>query len=171
VHVAVVDDADGRFAERLIHDLHEALPPVVLHPIGLTPHANETLHTAEGPVPAQEALAAAQIIVGPWTMATPYVVHGETDMEMLAAVSASPGQKLLIPTPEPGWNWAGVGRWEMDTAVKQTIRAVKQLIAGQVVKGKSGPNIGAIIGTVIFIFLLLNMLPMLLALILGQFTF
>ncbi len=164
VHVAVVDDADGRFAERLIHDLHEALPTVVLHPIGLTAVANETLHTADEPMPAQEALAAAQIIVGPWTMATPYVVHGETDMEMLAAVSASPGHKLLIPTPEPGWDWAGVGRWEMDTAVRQTIRAVKQLIAGQVVKSKSGPHLGTIIGVVVFIFLLLNLLPIVLTL-------
>ncbi len=161
VHVAVVDDADGRFAERLIHDLHEALPTVVLHPIGLTPQANETLHTADEPLPAQEALATAQIIVGPWTMATPYVVHGETDMEMLAAVSASPGHKLLIPTPEPGWDWAGVGRWEMDTAVRQTIRAIKQLIAGQVVKSKSGPSLGTIIGVVVFIFILMNLLPML----------
>lgn len=161
VHVAVVDDADGRFAERLMHDLHEALPTVVLHPIGLTPQANEKLHTADEPLMATEALAAAQIIVGPWTMATPYVVHGETDMEMLAAVSASPGHKLLIPTPEPGWDWAGVGRWEMDTAVRQTIRAVKQLIAGQVVKSKSGPSLGTIIGVVVFIFILMNLLPML----------
>jgi hypothetical protein len=161
VHVAVVDDGDGRLAERLIHDLHEALPTVILHPIGLTPQANETLHTADEPIPAPEALAAAQIIVGPWTMATPYVVHGETDMAMLAAVSASPGHKLLIPTPEPGWDWAGVGRWEMDTAVRQTIRAVKQLVAGQVVKSKSGPNLGTVIGVILFLFLLVNLLPML----------
>ncbi|HRQ37730.1 MAG TPA: DUF5671 domain-containing protein [Chloroflexota bacterium] len=161
VHVAVVDDADGRFAERLIHDLHEALPTVILHPIGLTPQANETLHTADEAMPAPEALAAAQIIVGPWTMTTPYVVHGETDMEMLAAVSASPGHKLLVPTPEPGWDWAGVGRWEMDTAVRQTIRAVKQLIAGQVVKSKSGLNLGTVIAVVLFLFLLVNLLPML----------
>ncbi|NJN54538.1 MAG: hypothetical protein HC804_07160 [Anaerolineae bacterium] len=40
VHVAVVDDEDGRFGERLLHDLHEALPNLILHPIGLTPQAS-----------------------------------------------------------------------------------------------------------------------------------
>lgn len=119
----------------------------------------------------RDVLSTAQIIVGPWTMATPYVVHDETDMEMLAAVSASPGHKLLIPKPEPGWDWAGVGPWEMDTAVRQTIRAVKQIIAGQAVKSKSGPPLGTILGVVLFFFLLLNLLPMFLSIMLEQFVF
>lgn len=148
VHVAVVDDEDGRFGAQLIHALHQALPGVILHPVGLTPAANETLHTAGEPTPARQILNTAQLIVGPWTMTTPYVLHGETDLEMLAAIANSPGHKLLIPTPEQGWAWAGVGRWETDTAVKKTIRAVKQFIAGQTVKDKSGLSPGPLFGII-----------------------
>jgi hypothetical protein len=163
VHVAVVDDEDGSFGQRLINALHQAIPNAILHPIGLTAAAKETLHTADDLLPAREILSTARIIVGPWTMATPYVIHGETDMEMLAAVSASPARKLLIPKPEPGWDWAGVGTWEMDTAVKQTIFAVKQFMAGQPIHGRKGFSAGMIIGIIIGVFLLLQTLLMVLS--------
>lgn len=162
VHVAVVDDEDGRFGEKLIAAIHKAVPNAILHPIGLTAAANEALHTADEPLPAGEVLKSAQIIVGPWTIATPYVVHGETDMEMLAAVSASPGHKLLIPKPEQGWDWAGMGKWNAETAVKQTINAVKQIIAGQAVNEKKGINISTVIAIAVGVFILLNLLPILL---------
>lgn len=136
VHLAIVDDEDGRFGATLIAAIHQAIPNAILHPIGLTPAANETLHTSEETMPVQEVLGKSQIIIGPWTIATPYVLHGETDLEMLAAVSASPAHKLLIPKPEEGWDWAGVSSWEADTAVKQTVRAVRRLIAGKSVSQK-----------------------------------
>ncbi len=136
VHLAIVDDEDGRFGETLITALHKAIPNAILHPIGLTAAANETMHTSEETMPAREALGKSQIIVGPWTMATPYVLHGNTDMGLLAAVSTSSAHKLLIPKPEAGWDWAGIGSWEADTAVKQTVWAVKRLIAGKSVSPK-----------------------------------
>lgn len=162
VHVAVVDDEDGRFGQLLIQALHQAIPNAILHPVGLTLAANETLHTADDPMPAQQILSTAQIVVGPWTMATPYVLHGETDMAMLAAVSASPGRKLLIAKPEAGWEWAGLGAWNVDTAVKQACKAVKQLIVGETVQTKRH-SLGAILGAIFFIFVLLNLLPLLIS--------
>ena len=69
-------------------------------------------------------------------MATPYVNHGDTDLDALAAIATSPAHKLLIPKPEPDWDWSGIGAWETETAVQQTIRSVEQLISGQPVKEK-----------------------------------
>ncbi len=91
-------------------------------------------------------------------MATPYVVQGETDMALLAAVSASKAHKLLIANPEPGRDWAGEGTWEMDTAVKQTITAVKRFIAGQPINGRKSLGAGQIIGIIIAAFILLFVL-------------
>ena len=128
VHIVVVDDKDGLFGQMLIAALQKAIPNAILHPLGLTPDAVEAMNNGEDPLPVGEILSTAQIIVGLWTIATPYVVHGETDLDTLAAISTSPGHKLLIPKPEQNWDWVGVGKWQTETAVKQTIRSIKQLI-------------------------------------------
>ncbi len=161
VHVVVVDDDDGRFGQKLIAALQQAIPDIILHPLGLTTDAVKTLNNVDNPPPTSEILENAQIIVGPWTMATPYVIHGDTDMNTLVAISSSPGHKLLIPKPEPDWDWSGVGEWESETAVKQTICSVKQLIAGKSVKTKKGYSLGTAIAIGFGIFVLINLLPLL----------
>jgi len=92
-------------------------------------------------------------------------------MDMLTAVSTSPAHKLLIPKPEEGWDWAGVSQWESETAVKQTIRAIKQLIAGQAVKAKKGYGLGTVIAVVAGILVLLNLLPILFVLPMFMFGY
>ena len=161
VQVAVVDDENGRFGQTLITAIQQALPHAILHPIGLTPEASAAMNTEEPPTPLAEVLAAAQIIVGPWTMATPYVNHGDTDLDALAAIATSPAHKLLIPKPEPNWDWAGQSEWEMETAVQQTIRSVKQLIAGELVKEKKGYSLGTAVAIGFGVFALINLTPLL----------
>jgi hypothetical protein len=119
------------------------------------------MNNVETALPTGELLATAEIIVGPWTMATPYVVHGQTDLNMLAAISASPAHKLLIPKPEPDWDWAGVEEWQAETAVQQVIYSVKQLIAGQTVKAKKAYSLGNAIAIGLAIFVLISLLPFL----------
>jgi len=161
VRVVVVDDEDGRFGQKLIAALHQAIPNAILYPLGLTPDAVAVMKNVEAALPTGELLAAAEIIVGPWTMATPYVVHGQTNLNTLAAISASPAHKLLIPKPEPDWDWAGVDEWQAETAVQQVIYSVKQLIAGQTVKAKRGYTLGNAIAIGLVIVVLINLLPFL----------
>ena len=161
VQVAVVDDENGRFGQTLIAALQQALPNVILHPIGLTPEAIAVMNTEETPPPLAEILATSQIIVGPWTIATPYVNHGDTDLDTLAAIAASPAHKLLIPKPEPDWDWAGQGAWESETAVQQTIRSLKQLIAGEPLAEKKQYGLGTAVAIGFGIFALINLIPLL----------
>ncbi len=161
VHVAVVDDEDGRFGQKLITAIHQAIPNAILHPIGLTPAAVAVMNNVEVPETTTEVLAIAQIIVGPWTMMTPYVNHGDTDLTTLAAISSSPGHKLLIAKPEQNWDWVGIGEWQTETAVQQTIRSVKQLIAGEPVKEKKGYGLGTAVAIGFGVFALINLTPLL----------
>ena len=161
VQVAVVDDENGRFGQTLIAAIHQAIPNAILHPIGLTPEASAAMNTGETPPPLAEILATSQIIVGPWTIATPYVNHGDTDLNTLAAIADSPAHKLLILKPEPNWDWAGQGAWDTETAVQQTIRSVKQLIAGELVKEKKGYSLGTAVAIGFGIFALINLVPLL----------
>lgn len=161
VQVAVVDDENGRFGQILIAAIQQALPHAILHPIGLTAEASAAMNSEESPTPLADILANSQIIVGPWTMATPYVNHGDTDLDALAAIATSPAHKLLIPKPEPDWDWSGIGAWETETAVQQTIRSVKQLISGQPVKEKKRYGLGTAVAIGFGIFALLNLAPLL----------
>jgi hypothetical protein len=162
VQLAVVDDEDGRLGQALITAIQKAFPNAILHPIGLTPEAVTVMHTGEPSPPLAEILANSQIIVGPWTMVTPYVNHGITDPNTLAAIAASPAQKLLIPKPELNWDWAGFSGWETETAVQQTIRSVKRLISGQPVIEKKRYGLGTAVAIGFGIFALLNLAPLLL---------
>ncbi|MBE2223342.1 MAG: DUF3842 family protein, partial [Anaerolineae bacterium] len=161
VQVAVVDDENGRFGQTLIAAIQQALPNAILHPIGLTPEAIDAMNNEIPPPPLAEILASSQIIVGPWTMVTPYVNHGDTDLNTLAAIADSPAHKLLIPKPEPNWDWAGQGAWETETAVQQTIRSLKQLIAGEPLAEKKRYGLGTAVAIGFGIFALINLIPLL----------
>ena len=50
------------------------------------------------------------------------------------AVADSPARKLLIPTRPQGWEWAGVDRWDAESLIQQTVRAVRQIAAGEEVE-------------------------------------
>lgn len=161
VHLIVVDDENGRFGQTLIAAIQQALPNIILHPIGLTPEAIVAMNNEIPPPPLAKILENAQIIVGPWTIATPYVNHGDTDENALAAIATSPAHKLLIPKPEPNWDWAGQGVWETETAVQQTIRSIKQLIAGEPLAEKKRYGLGTAIAIGFGIFALINLIPLL----------
>lgn len=161
VQVAVVDDGDGRLGQALIASLEQTFPTAVLHAIGLTPEANAAMSTEAPATPLAEILGSSQIIIGPWTIATPYVNHGEIDLDALTAIAASPAQKLLIPKPELNWDWAGLSSWETETAVQQTIRSVKHLISGQPVKEKKQYGLGTAVAIGLGIFVLINLVPLL----------
>ena len=57
-----------------------------------------------------------------------------------------------------GWEWAGVDRWNAEAIVRQTVRAVKQIVEGEEVKPARPLGAGAVIGIIIGVLFLLILL-------------
>jgi hypothetical protein len=108
----IVVFGDDRLAWDLLDSLREEFPQSTIAQTG---------PTDEKPA---ETLKAADIIVGPWTMAA-------AGGELGAAIAASPARKLILPSPAPGWQWAGVDKWDAETAVRQAVEEIESIIAGE----------------------------------------
>jgi hypothetical protein len=46
-------------------------------------------------------------------------------------VADSPARKLLIPLSRPGWDWVGAPLRSQQETIKETIQALRHLIAGE----------------------------------------
>lgn len=154
MHVAVVDGGDGHFGSAVLDGLRRELPGLVIAPIGLTPAAALAMgQNAE--MSLQQQLAEAALIIG----ATTIVLPGEKLAPgQMAALLSSPAHKLLIPVRNEDWDWVGVERWSVEDGVRQTIHAVKQIVAGEDVKPIRPMSAATIIGRVIVVVLLLILL-------------
>jgi hypothetical protein len=146
--VAVLDAGDGSLGRVLLDELQRELPGVNWQPLGLTAEASAALGTDVASVDIPAALAASDLIVGPWTVAVAGAASGAVSTEIAQAVVDSPAHKVLIPTQVEGWNWVGLGDLKPKDAVRQAVRAVKQVAAGDKVKAGRGLSAGAIVGIV-----------------------
>jgi hypothetical protein len=146
--VAVLDAGDGSLGRVLLDELQRELPGVNWQPLGLTAEASAALGTDVASVDIPAALAASDLIVGPWTAAVAGAASGAVSTEIAQAVVDSPAHKVLIPTQVEGWNWVGLGDLKPKDAVRQAVRAVKQVAAGDKVKAGRGLSAGAIVGIV-----------------------
>jgi hypothetical protein len=151
--VAVVDVGDGRFGRAVVDALKREVPEWKLEPIVLD---------AEWQAQAAQ-LETAELIVGPWTIATPGTAGSTVSPEIARAVADSPARKLLIPLRAQGWEWAGVDRWEQEDLVKQTVHAIVCTIVGDVVKPVRPLSAGTIVLIVIGVLFLLSSLGGLIA--------
>jgi hypothetical protein len=84
--------------------------------------------------------------------------RGTATDDISGAVVASPARKLLIPLRAEGWDWAGVDWWDSEALVRQTVRAVKQIVEGEEIKPIRPLSAIAIIGTIIGVLFLLSLL-------------
>ncbi|VAW30889.1 hypothetical protein MNBD_CHLOROFLEXI01-1991 [hydrothermal vent metagenome] len=129
LHVVVLDNGDNGWGAIVRDELSRELLQVNLQQANLmTPQPTE----AEAQPPLIDALAQADVIIGPWTMA----VEKEVGTDVATAVANSPARKLLIPIQNEDWNWIGVPRQNVKTTVKEIIHALKQIAAGEDVAGK-----------------------------------
>jgi hypothetical protein len=100
-------------------------------------------------------LARAGLIVGPWSVAVAGGAEGAVTATVAQAVASSPAQKLLVPTRGTGWDWAGVERWGAEALVRQTVRAIRQIAAGEEVRPARPLSIGSVVGIVVGVLFLL----------------
>ena len=145
----IVDAGDGRLGHALLAALGRELVGLPVAAIGLSSAARDRLGASgaddAGPaeaVPTEAALAAiadAELLVLPWDA----LEVGGDQPELARAIAASRAHKLLLPTRAPGFDWAGVDRWELPDLVEQAVAAVRQLAAGAQVEPDRPLGVGA----------------------------
>jgi hypothetical protein len=151
VRVVLVNFGEVRFGQSLLERLQKEIP-------GLTPDRVSLPVDGESREAALAKLGAAGLIVGPWPMAVSGGAGGQVSAEIAAAVASSPARKILIPTHFEGWDLAGVESPNTESALLQTVRAVKQFIEGEEIKPHRPMSAGAVIGTIVGVILLLIIL-------------
>jgi hypothetical protein len=154
--VAVLNLGDTHLFHEILDKLQRQLPGITTIPMDLS-----ALETAPDGVELQEelrtGLADAGLIVGPWQIA---VEGGGDDLpaELAHMVRDSSAFKLLYPTWEKKWAWAGVERWKPELLVRQIISSTNQIIEGESVRLERPMSIGAIIAIVIGALIALGLL-------------
>jgi len=116
---------------------------------------------AEGTKESEEDLSLlrqARVIVGPWMMAVPGWGEGLVRPEIAREILHSPADKVLIPSREEGWEWAGVDLGNRPMLVRQAARAVRQILEGESVEPSKPLGAGAIIAIVLGVLVLLAIL-------------
>jgi hypothetical protein len=103
----------------------------------------------------EKAIAASQLIIGPWQLFSSRGRNGFLTPAIAAAIYQSTAHKLIIPTREKLWSWAGVDLWDQAALVRQTTHAIKQILEGNQVQAHRPMGVGAIIGIVLGVLFLL----------------
>jgi len=155
LRVVVMDVGEGLFGSAVVDHLKREFPEISLEPILLAPKATGRGDTDSVKKTILTQIAKAGLIVGPWEIA---VADGAVSTKVAQAVASSPARKLLVPSRSGGWDWAGVDRWDPEAIVVQTVRAVKQVLAGEEVKARRPMSAGSIIGIIVGVLFLLILL-------------
>ncbi|HWQ13489.1 MAG TPA: DUF5671 domain-containing protein [Roseiflexaceae bacterium] len=161
--VAVVDAGDGRFGRALMDGLRRELAGLSLTPVGLTPAAAAAMGASEDPRPLAAQIGEAQVIVGPWWIASPHGTCPALPADVAEAIAASAARKLVVPLPVEGWEWVGVEQAGAEPAAGQALQAVRQVIEGgpaRAARPLSGCAIAAIVVAAVILLLAL-VLPLL----------
>lgn len=158
VKVIVIDDGRESFTSHLLEKLRADVPGIDLKALSLSAAAIEDNEQDDPPLSPMQMITQADLIVGPWTMISPFMAPDEFDGTLLQAVADSPASRLMVPRPEPGWQWSGIERWDSEKAVEHTANAVKQFVSGEevhLVRPRSASNIVLIILAVFLVLFLL----------------
>jgi hypothetical protein len=156
--VVLLGLGESPFGKAVAAEIKKEIPEVSLEAISLAAPTTETEAGEADHEATLTRLADADLIVGPWMIAVAGGVAGAVDPAIARAVIASPARKLLIPMPAEGWDWAGVERWNAEAFTRQSARAVKQIVTGELVKLQRPLGAGAIIGIVFGLLILLSLL-------------
>jgi hypothetical protein len=150
---AVLDTGDGAFGLRMIEALARQMPQLPVRPIGLTMAAAEAMGGGARPEELAGHLSDAHIVVVPWHATVPDP-HSPESEGVASGLAASPGHKLVVPTPAEGWAWPGVEPRDVDDLLAQTVHAIRLLAAGETVEPRRPLGVGAWIGIALAVLLL-----------------
>lgn len=104
MRIVVIDGQGGRLGRKLVEAIHKACPDEEILAIGTNSSATESMmnsgcasHLATGENAVIAACRTADIIVGPFGIATADALLGEISPAMANAVSSSQAHRVLIP--------------------------------------------------------------------------
>ena len=104
MNILVIDGQGGRLGRKLLESIRTTCPEAVLTAVGTNSMATEHMmgcncadHLATGENAVIVACRSAQLIVGPFGIATADAMLGEISPAMANAVASSPAYRVLIP--------------------------------------------------------------------------
>jgi len=127
----VIDGQGGGMGKSLVQALKAALPGQSIAAVGTNAAATAAMLRAGADMTATGENAViyqcqlAEIIVGPMGILCANAMQGEISPTMAAAVSASPAQKVLLPTERCGIHVVGVTRQTLDASIAAAVERIK----------------------------------------------
>ncbi len=104
MRILVIDGQGGRLGRKLVESIRRACPEAEITAVGANSIATQNMmnsgcadHLATGENAVIVACRTAQIIVGPFGIATADAMMGEISPAMANAVASSPAYRVLIP--------------------------------------------------------------------------
>ena len=104
MNILVIDGQGGRLGRKLVENIRKTCPDATITAVGTNSMATESMmnsgcadHLATGENAVIVACRSAQIIVGPFGIATADAMLGEISPAMANAVASSPAYRVLIP--------------------------------------------------------------------------
>lgn len=115
--------------------------------------------SAAGQKQAVAILKKASLVISPWNI----FVSKSVPASVSSALVASPAQKLMLPQSDSGWHWVGMEDFGHERMIETSIKAVKQVVAGEPVKYSRGNGCGTIGVVLIVALIILPLLSLLFA--------
>lgn len=153
--VVVLDRGDGQFGGLLVNSIEREFPGIATTSLGFDISEAEVKPKKMGTKKDVEILANADLIISPLNFAE---VLNKKSSTINNALQVSPARKLFIPIQETSADWVGVIDRSSNDWIEQTIRAIKQVLAGEPVTPSKPLGCGTAILIIIGIFVVINFL-------------
>ena len=137
MNILVIDGQGGRLGRKLVESIRKDCPDTEITAVGTNSIATQNMmnsgcadHLATGENAVIVACRTAQIIVGPFGIATADAMLGEISPAMANAVAASPAYRVLIPMNLCSTYIAGVTAGSV-AILEDAMRRIRELAAGR----------------------------------------
>ena len=135
--ILVIDGQGGRLGRKLLESIRKTCPEAELTAVGTNSIATENMmgsncadHLATGENAVIVACRTAQMIVGPFGIATADAMMGEISPAMANAVASSPAYRVLIPMNLCGTYIAGVALGSA-AILEDAMQHIRKIMNGQ----------------------------------------
>jgi len=134
--ILVIDGQGGRLGRKLLENIRKTCPDAEITAVGTNSIATENMmnsncanHLATGENAVIVACRSAQVIVGPFGIATADAMMGEISPAMANAVASSPAYRILIPMNLCNTYVAGVTQGS-SAILEDAMQHLRQMIDG-----------------------------------------
>ena len=136
MNILVIDGQGGKLGRKLVESIRKACPEAEITAVGTNSIATQNMlnsgcadHLATGENAVIVSCRTAQIIVGPFGIATADAMLGEISPAMANAVASSPAYRVLIPMNLCSTYIAGVSAGSA-AILEDAMRHIRQLVSG-----------------------------------------